>query len=362
MSNGKLRRGQQLKPSDTGPVVQQFTEQVMDDTSADALLGNVRTEIIPGQAQDSLVRVYTSLGTALSQTVKKVAGVTNMNRQQLPDQIVGFTITFNKNEQTGESVQDENAVYSTGVHGSLSPNASARASASAAVVPDLQVGIKETPGSNLPCTHAFFYMQGNVTQAQILTRLSAATGNPSYGVFGASVNAWPLFFPKSLYFTLKGQQVAVLADAQAEMQASWDTVSYSRSYRPAGGGRADGYSRDVGISNRSLVVPPTIHPGATLTFSTGANVGTASVDVRARLTAISGTVSISAIDNHPAARTAVATADITPLTYGASTSYPAGITAIPTSGLYMVEFSTQFSEFDDYSFVHAVVIDASIFA
>jgi len=350
MSDGKIRQGQRVNRQ--AGVVERFTEQMMDDASVLDVLGDARTEVIPHDFDSSLVRVSANMSTILDAVVKQVAGTINMGRGQLPDQIVGFTVTFNKNEQAGEDIQDEPLTYSGGSHGQLTPSARASAQAGAAVMPDLQVGIKETPGENLPCTHIFFYMSGTITQAAVLTRLGTITGG--------TVAAWPLFRPKSLYFTLKGQQVSVSAKAQAEHSAFWDTVSYSWSTMPQSGKRADGFSKETGVTNRSLVVQPTIHPAFTLTGGTDSAI--ASVEVSAKLTAITGTVTLPAVTNHPAARTATANAAITPTAIPATTSYPSGYTSIPTSGTFLVELQSQFSEFDDYSFVHAVIINAAIFS
>lgn len=349
--NGGVFPGQQYDSA--SGIIKSFTEQRMDRKSATAIAGQARTEIIPGQAQDALVRVFSATSTALlAVTPIKVAGTTNMTRGQLPDQIVGFTVLFNNSVQDGEHVVDEPLMYVVGSHGSLSPSARSSASAGAATLPDLQTVIKETPGDNLPCTHVFFYLSGDFTQAAVLAKLSSAS------VFNVPVLAWPLYRPQSLYFTLQGQQVSVSAEASSEQQASWDDTSFSGSIQPAPGKRSDGFSRDVSITNRSLVVSPTIHPALTLTGTIDSAIAT--VEVRANLSVVSGKVALPAIVNHPAAQIAVARAHINPTTIPETTSYPSGYTRIASAGLFLVELNSSFYDADN-SFIHAVVINAAIF-
>lgn len=350
--NGEVLPGQQYDSA--SGIIKTFTEQRMDRKSATAIAGQARTEIIPGQAQDALVRVFSATSTALlAITPIKIAGTTNMTKGQLPDQITGFTVVFNTSGQYGEHVVDSPRIFSVGTHGSLSPSAHSSASGGAAVLPDLQTGIKETPGDNLPCTHVFFYLAGDFTQADVLTKLSL----PS--VFNVPVLAWPLYRPRSLYFTLHGQQVSVSAEASSEQHASWDDSSFSGSMQPVPGSRSDGFSRDVSLTNRSIIVSPTIHP--TLRLSGTTETAIASVEVRANLAEISGTATVvPAITNHPPARIAAANASITPTIIPETTSYPSGYTRIASAGLFLTELNSSFYDADN-SFIHAVVINAAIF-
>jgi hypothetical protein len=367
MSDGNVLSGQQYDKQNG--IIRQFTEQRMDRTNADAVLAQAATEIIPGQYDDALVRVFSSTSAAyLAVTPRLIAGYHNMLADQVPDMLTGVTVTFNFSEQEGSDTNDEPLVFVTGNSGTYNSDATSQAQAGASVMPSIQPEIKQTP-QRVKCTNAFFYMVGDFTESDILTKLSGVT------YFNASVSAWPIFRPVAHTVVLKGQQVSLRANCRAKQYLTFSgdgatLSSYAFELIPGNdpdndytqgvitGKLNEGNATEVGLSNQIVTIPPTIH--ALITFSSNTLSKTASVTVSAKIRAatvtglLSGT--LNAINNSPGTQTATAEANIYP------TSLPAtNVTAIPTSGLYLVDLQSSFVE-SGVSFVHATVINASQFA
>ena len=437
--NGKLRYGQQLvRNAPLGIPVRLFTEQVMDDISAFVLYGTSNVEIIPGQNQDSTVRTFTDLSNAYSLIAPiKVTGTFNMSRDQLPDTLVSVGVTYNESEQLGVDYSEAPTAAGIGNSGSSSLTASANAQSGASSIPALTPIIKVTPGSGLPVTNVFFYKNGNITVASLITSVETAFsvfGSIAAGIFvgladhglvvgqrviftsagtyanftlntvywvvaiplstrftfsatngGAAITTatavtatfapkvyqWPLFFPVSHTLVCHGQQVSLRQNASSKQQASWDSTSqFSYELLPYNGKRSDGYSKEVALTTTTHTISPTIH--ALITLSSTGTTKVAGTLVKANIPAMyySGTNtafknfnggSLPAITNEPTAQALSATSLINPSSLAATTP-----TSIPSSGLYIVELQTNFVDADAngtiISFVHAVVIDASIFA
>jgi len=365
--NGATLPGQQYDSRTS--VVKQFTETRMDRQSATAIAGQAATEIIPGQAQDALVRVFTDASAAyLAVTPRLIAGYHNMLADQVPDMLTGVTVTFNFSEQAGSDTNDEPLVKVTGNSGTYNSDATSQAQAGASVMPSIQPEIKQTP-QRVKCTNAFFYMVGNFTEEDLLTKLGGAA------YFNASVLAWPIFRPVAHTVVLKGQQVSLRANCRAKQYLTFSgdgatLSSYAYEFIPGNdptnyygqgtitGKLNEGSAVEAGLSNQIVTIPPTIH--ALITFSPNTLSKTASVTVAAKIrqATVTGllTGTLQGINNSPGTQNATAEANIYP------TSLPAtNVTAIPTSGLYLVDVQSSFVE-EGVSFVHATVINASQFA
>lgn len=362
MGNGVPQKGQTFD-SKTG-VIAPFTETMMDWPSTTAVLGQAATEIIPKDAQNALVRVHDSISAALLAIApRKVDGTIHMSKGQLPDTLVSIAVSYNENELSGEHIQDPANAISVGTSVSLSLTASASAQAGAATTPAIQPIIRETPGDAVPCTHAFFYMTGNVTRAAALTRLAAADA------FNAAVLSWPMFKPIGVTINLHGQNVSVRAEANSAVSIAQNVTSGDRnkSILPGNdpgnvmgngavtGLRSDGFSKELGTTSQIVTISPTIH--APITLSSTGHTKAAQVQVKADIAKIGpGAGYTPAVTNEPAIISEDATSLIDPGSVAATS--PA---VIPTSGLYLVELSTDFYDSEN-SFVHAVVINASVFA
>lgn len=365
MSDGVVRQGQRLNKQ--AGIIEPFTEQMVDDATLATMLGEPLVEAIPHDYNATLVRTYEDLSDLYEAVAPvKVPGTVTMSKAQLPDTLVSVAVGFNFTELAGEDVSDEPLVEVSGSNGDITISATAAAQAGASVSPYIQPIVKEAPaGVPLVCTHVFFYMTGNFTRNDVLTRLAAAD------IFNTSVSNWPLFRPVSQTLTLSGQQVSVRANATSRQHGGYTSEGgYSWQLQPGNdsgndmgagthtGNRSDGFSKEGGLSTQLVTLPPTINALITLSSTSLAKTATVSVNANMRelvftSAALAGVI---AITNEPAARTATATGKISPATIPAT-----NVTAIPSSGLYLVELSTQFAE-AGISYVHSVVIDAVLFA
>ena len=175
---------------------------------------------------------------------------------------------------------------------------------------------------------------------------TSATG----GTLAPTVSEWPNFNPLALSFTLNGQQVSVNRSANSGHNDRWGltddeltSVSYYRFPYP--GYRSDSISQEVGVTVRSMRIPPTIHGAITITGASEAR--SATVVATANLPAITGTggaPSYASITNGPHTKTVTATASVSPTSVAATP----GITAIPTYGLYVWRVETDLTDFGTF--------------
>lgn len=351
MSDGNILSGQQFDPrGDT--TVRRFTEQVMDyDKSAAprtvGVEGNDGVEITPMDAAAAKVRTWdlAAIRAELAASVIKVPGKTTVD---LPDVLTAIAATYNKDHGTGaESHPTTQQGLEVHGGGSGSLRTSATAQASASIVVDITPSITTYRNIKVPCVHAFFYMEMPVTNAQVLTRLASAA------LFNATVLDLPIFRPKIHSFVLKGGQIALRQSADSEVAGSVNAAEtvWSKSFQ-----YGDGYSKEVGVSIRTKEIGPVINGTVNISGGTSDTTGTVSISVDASCLGLTGAIDIATIDNTPAAVTGSASASVTPTS--ASATSP---TAIPTSGLYLVDLNPDIGEYG-YAFIHAVVVDFSVYA
>jgi hypothetical protein len=338
-SSGDLRQGQNYSPRSNRSV--RFTEQTMDIASANLLLGNLLTEIIPIDKQSAKVRVYAPTAADYDNYSEVLSGTTNL---QLPDVLTGITVTFNKNELNGAQAHSAGNLDSRGP-GSFTFAPRATAQGSASIMPDAQIDIQQTWAQNVPIKHYGFYMPVNSSDAAILTKLTTLAG--------ATVSAWPTFRPVAHTLTLKGQQISLSQSVEAN-----ETISASAedvwSWQYADG---NGYSKEGGVTVRSIRIPPTIHgvitpSGPDGTSSSAAVTTTISVSIATVATTVpSPPITLTGSTYAPAPLTETALASVTPITFAATTP-----SAIPTSGLYLLELNPGEQEYG-YQFLVATVFN-----
>lgn len=347
MSDGILFHGQQFNPDD--PVVKPYTKQMMDKVEADALIGQANTEITPVQESSSEVMVYdlTAIQALLDATVVTYPSFVSLDGK-LPNELVSVAVTSNNTIGTGSDshpITQQDAVVEGSFNITISPRASA--SASAAVLLDVQPVIKQTFAPIVPAKQYYFFLAENQSMAQLLTKLTALAG--------ATVNAFPAFRPVSHVLTLKGQSVSVSVKADTTVNLAENSASTTNPSSSITLEWGNGFNEEVGISNKTVVIPPTIHPLITLSPFSDTAVATATAD--ASTIEILGTgIDAGEIDNVIGPRTKTATASITPASLAATS-----ITAIPTSGLYLVDLNIQPYQFDRVK-VFAEVVDFAYFA
>lgn len=151
--------------------------------------------------------------------------------------------------------------------------------------------------------------------------------------FAALVQTWPVFRPVAHTFTLKGQQISVSQNAESLFQYRWSPGNISFMVAPYGGSRSDGYSKENGVTVRSVRTPAVIHGAISLTGGVSEQ-AIAATHVKANTPAVTGigsAPSFSGLTNEPAPVTGIATASVTP----AALSATEGVTSIPTNGLYI---------------------------
>lgn len=166
MANGELMNGAKYEERDD--VVQTFTQQMMEQANADLLVGQARTEVTPVDAHSSLVRVFGVPSAAFDAIFIQYVGTTSLN---LPDELLSVTVTYNTSALNGENIHDAGAGVSIGSSGGLRISPSSTAQGSASVIPDVQPQIRQIWSQNIPTRRFLFYLPGNVTEAQIITKL-----------------------------------------------------------------------------------------------------------------------------------------------------------------------------------------------
>lgn len=273
--------------------------------AAGTSIGTAREEVDPqGDGTDLTTSIdATTLQAALDAYVISFPSTANLD---LPDVLVSVAAVMEKTQGDGDS--DE-----TGDAGSVDSSSSlslrATGQASAAIMPAVQINIKETWTRNVPTMHYFFYLASPVTSAAVLTKMTTLAG--------ASVTAWPQFAPVVHMMTLTGERLSLQVSASGSWSegaagGTWEHHSYS-------GGT--GASREVGLSVQSVRIPPTIHGLITVS---GTTTDTEVLDVEADVdTSYVGVTTQNRTESGSVA------ASVTPTSFAAT----AGTAAIPTSGL-----------------------------
>lgn len=337
-SSGDTLNGQNYNPRSDRTVA--FTQRVMDLASANALLGDTRTEIIPHDKLQSIVRVYTPSASDYEDYSESMPGTTNL---QLPDILTGIVITYNKSENEGENEQVAGFGIASG-SGSFSFAPVSSAQAGASIIPNAQVNIQQVWAQNVPVVHYGFFMAVNSSSAQILARLTA--------IAGASVFAWPVFRPESHTLTLKGAQVSISQTASlTEQMVFSDTDHWSWRWTEGAG-----ISLEGGVSINSIRIPPTLHGIITPTGGTSST-ATATTSVSVSVPQVSTTTSpaLNVLTlpyvNTPTPASETITASVTPTSLAATTP-----SALPTTGLYLLSINPGEQEYG-YLFMVATVFD-----
>lgn len=346
MSDGKLLYGQQYLPEDD--LVVRFTQQMREIASAEDAIGRSKTEVTPQDAAASLVREYNAPDDIDTYCLAYPSS-TNFS---LPDVLESIAITFNKNVGDGEKVEGPGYSGSSGRHGSMSLTTSASSQASASIIPDAVITIRQTWAQNVPTMRYVFYMFGNTTMTQMLSKLNSLLNLTG----GAAIHAWPNFKPKAHTLTLKGQQVSVSSSSTSRSSFNWDISRVdgddiiSQSQAGSSGG---GFSRDVGVSIKSVRIPPTIHGVIPIT-PTGDTI-TATSSSQVSRSVATGDYGLPSYNPPVNEKDAIAEASVYP------TSLPATSPAsIPTSGLYLLDVQCRPWRYG-YTAIQAEVVDFSYF-
>jgi len=214
--------------------------------------------------------------------------------------------------------------------GSYSVSDGGNANSSRSIRPNVTPVIEQVWTNNLPMKMHFFYLE-DPTEANILTYLGVK--------MSTTVNAWPVFKPKSVSVSLFGQSGNVQAQA---------SVSVSKSSQSASASQSEGTGVSIQTMNDLLLVSPCLH--ATLTVTNG---GSSTVFITSSASgSISGEVNAFANSSQSVAVSGATDAE------GLSATTPADI---PRSGIYLVDIKTEFFR-QGYARVAAATINASVLA
>lgn len=178
------------------------------------------------------------------------------------------------------------------------------------------------------------------------------------GTLAPTISTWPVFRPVSHTLTLKGMQVSLQQSADSHHQDHWNTSDLSKAISPFSGSLSEGQGKDVGVTVRTVTIPPTIHP--LITLSSTSDTADAATTVKANIPAITGTglaPSFSSVTNEPTPLTLTATGSVTPTSL-ATTGHQ---TSIPVAGLYLYQIDTSPYKYG-YATVRAILVDFSFFA
>ena len=268
VDNGETLQGQALDRK-TG-IVTPFTETMMHDQNAIAeAIGDLQTEVEPNDAHSSRVRVWGTPSNYASIYVS-FPGTVNLN---LPNVLTGVTATFNKDFGNGVAYREIETGVWIGSSGSASVTPNASCTASASIVPDVQVDITQTWAQNVPTANYLFYLPGNPTTADIISQLETiltlAVSSVVAGVVTTStVHGLSLNQPFKFLTVVSGSGgIAVATTYYVKTIPTSTTFTYSAT---AGGVALNGHAATSGTATPVIATWPQFKPKAhTLTLKGG---------------------------------------------------------------------------------------------
>lgn len=239
-------------------------------------------------------------------------------------------------EQLSIGTQDTWAYdYSSGSSGSVSLSIPDRASSSASLTADLLVNYEDFAANNLFVDTCVFYMQGPVTTAGILGKVSSRYG-------GASL--WPVFKPQSQSILVTGQGVSVSANVSVSLSNSWSESSNSNSSTKS---VSDDFS--VNLDNKMVQLPPCIHAGIAIGGVTSRTLQVSATAMMAVTSSFGATVSASKT------KAGTAYGEVTPSILPATL----GTNTIPTFGYYLMDADVSQTQWGNWFKVRAEVFNAA---
>jgi hypothetical protein len=269
----------------------------------------------------------------------------------LPSVLTSVTGVWHEASGNADSSSDWRGL-AVGRSRSLSGSESASVQASASLIPEIIPVIREYPSSRIPTTSHFFFEPMPVSLSDIMGRSGASA-------------QWPVFKPESVTFILKGTKVAVLASASAQAAFSTGDNAVTGSVDMTKG---KGESFDYSPVVNAVTLPPTLHGAISVTTPTHAAVNiTAHAEAKwigdagGTLEESTGLPEWDTVNGFPSVTSeqdsvASATGSISPTSLTATVP-----TAIPTSGVYLVDSKVEPYDFG-YAKVYAETVDASVFS
>lgn len=226
-----------------------------------------------------------------------------------------------------DAVYQDVTSYDLSGRGSGSLQCHGSAAASAVQMAEVDYGLKEIRGSNVPCHHILFFRASGTTRAAILSYLS--------GVGLGTVNDWPAFAPRAEGIICKGARLAAKQTVNGHFVSS--AISKYDGTIVGGVGTAvvtgSGNEYDRSLTTKVVRLPPTIHPALSLLNSiTGI-----SFAVQASITGTFIVIPGGIVGNATASVNAPTINTATP----GPTSGAADATRLPTSGIYLARLNAE---------------------
>lgn len=296
----------------------------------------------------------------------------------LPDELLGVSTVWNQAGSNGSFAVEANgySAYVGDPSVAVGLSESANAECGGSLQPEIVPSIRSRNGRDVPATAWFFYIKSDgtsVSVSDLIARLAA--------VGAGSVSQWPVFHPTEHTFILKGQRAAGRAQVSASgsVRASVNGGEEQNNKEVSSG---KGNSYDHSTSFGTVRLPPTIHGAITVsdttppsaTYTATCSAGWTSYHAPTGLTVAGHNIALpvpandgSAGSIDPSNGTAgsvstTATISLSASVTPTSLSATGGETSIPTSGKYIVG-SPRIEPYKARWFrVHAIVIDASVFA
>lgn len=391
-------------------VVIPFTTQ---ETPAGSNIGTNRKDITPIDSVIQREKTYdpSVIATVLSTYIVAIPDTADLS-SKLPHVLQSITGVMSKSVGTGDGDSDADAT-AAGLHGSFSISAHDTNQSSAAISAEVLIVIKQYFAQNIPTVRYTFYMTIPITSPNsVLAKLTtlavtgtvvtitiASPGIVSWSAHGlsngdtvvftttgalptgltastvyyvvnkntndfqvaatsggtaintsgtqsgvhtsyAAIKAWPQFRPQTEDLLVTARKVSIQVSARVYAHDAFDESSES-----VASTSETSYSKDVGIGTQVIHISPTIH-GA---ISIGGTTSDSQAVAAAAATALTGDVPVSASTGTISDS---ATAAVSPTSLSAT----GGVSAMPTSGRYLVTAQGQIFGYG-FAVVHAEVVD-----
>lgn len=282
-----------------------------------------------------LVRTYdpNDIDAALSSVMVKFPTRHSMD---LPPVLQEIRLSWDSSEGTGTQWQD-NQLYVYGGMNSLVQDDSGQNTAQISATPQFDIIMKDIWARNLIATSHVFFLKGPVTEVDIMSKLGATM--------------WPVFKPKSYALTTTGVSVSCSVSGSIKRAFSpYDGYLGAVEYN-----WSKNFNKDRSIKNITLSIPQCIHNTITVN-ETKTVTASPSVDLKFPTTPPLNIDSGTQVEGLEVRVNFAET-----VTETAAVNFylpPTEPTAVPSSGLYIVDSNVEFYKFG-YFIVRATTIDAS---
>lgn len=278
---------------------------IQQDIPANTQLGDFRKEITIIDSVKSRMRTVNPDILLLDSYIYSYPDKVNLN-PYLPDVLEEVEGMIEKHQGDGE--YDEDGFAALAGRGGLSLSMRGTGQASASIIPEIIVRRRPPWAPNVPSVHHVIYMLLPFTDTDVLAQLNRLLGS------SGPVLDWPDFNPVEETIRGVGRSLSLQVNATAQFSISLGSGGSGLSTS-----EGDGYSKEAGLTFKTVRIPPTIHGLINLD---GTLSDTESLTATASAIAAEPSVTASRTEMGEVVAT------ITPTSLAAT----AGDTSIPTSG------------------------------